>query len=53
MDKTFSEFLNMSGYGGYVWSAFGLTFVIMLLLFFASRSQYRRKLESIKKRNAA
>lgn len=53
MDKTFSEFLNMSGYGGYVWTAFGLTLAVMAVLFFVSHSQHRRKLEEIKRRNAA
>lgn len=53
MEKTFSEFLHMSGYAGYVWSAFGLTLLVMSALFFISRSQYRRKLEEIKRRNTA
>ncbi len=53
MEKTFSEFLNMSGYAGYVWSAFGLTLFVMIALFVISRSQYRRKLEELKRRNSA
>ncbi|HMS25984.1 MAG TPA: heme exporter protein CcmD [Burkholderiaceae bacterium] len=27
----FSEFINMGGYGGYVWSSFGLCAFVMLL----------------------
>lgn len=26
-----SEFLHMGGYGAYVWSAYGITFVAMIL----------------------
>lgn len=26
-----NEFLHMGGYGQYVWSAYGITFVVMLL----------------------
>ena len=27
---TFSEFINMSGYGHYVWSSFGITLVLLV-----------------------
>lgn len=29
--NSLSEFLQMGGYGSYVWSAYGITFVAMLL----------------------
>jgi len=37
-----AEFLAMGGYGGFVWPAYGLTAMVMLLLLIASL-QGRRK----------
>jgi heme exporter protein D len=31
-----SDFFAMGGYAGYVWSAFGITFLSMLILLFVS-----------------
>ena len=28
---SFAEFIHMGGYGSYVWSAYGITFVAMVL----------------------
>jgi len=28
---TFSEFLNMGGYAFYVWTSYGITFVVLLV----------------------
>ncbi|BCL70678.1 putative Cytochrome c-type biogenesis protein CcmD [Vibrio nigripulchritudo MADA3029] len=33
---SFSDFLAMGGYASYVWGAFGITFLSMLILLFAS-----------------
>jgi heme exporter protein CcmD len=47
-----SEFLNMGGYGAYVWPAYGLTFVVIAWniiwarrLLARSREEARRRLE--------
>lgn len=37
----FSEFINMGGYGAYVWSSFGLCAMGMLMEYLALRSQRR------------
>jgi heme exporter protein D len=34
--ESFSDFIAMGGYAGYVWSAFGITFGAMLVLLFTS-----------------
>lgn len=28
---SFSEFINMGGYGAYVWSAYGIALIVMVL----------------------
>lgn len=42
--QTMSEILSMSGYGGYVWSAFGVVFVVLLGLFLMSRTRLKKAL---------
>ena len=37
----FSEFVNMGGYGAYVWSSFGLCAMVMLMECLTLRSQRR------------
>ncbi len=37
-----NEFLNMGGYAAYVWSAYGLAFVVLLLNAVLPRMQARR-----------
>ncbi|MEM7282310.1 MAG: heme exporter protein CcmD [Pseudomonadota bacterium] len=32
-----NEFFSMSGYAGYVWSCFGISFVVMLALWLEAR----------------
>ncbi|KOO05829.1 heme exporter protein CcmD [Vibrio hepatarius] len=34
--ESLSDFFAMGGYAGYVWSAFGITFLSMLILLFVS-----------------
>lgn len=45
------DFLAMGGYAFYVWSSFGLTFVVMAAILFNSRYQRRRAI-AVVKRNA-
>ena len=32
-----SDFLHMSGYGGYVWTSYGLTLLVMVMNFVSAR----------------
>ena len=44
------EFLDMGGYGRYVWSAYGLSFVVLLLNAVAARRRnaaVKRRLEAM------
>ena len=36
-----SEFLDMGGYARYVWSAFGITLVVLVGNYFVARSELR------------
>ncbi|MCG2633866.1 MAG: heme exporter protein CcmD [Gammaproteobacteria bacterium] len=38
------EFLNMGGYGAYVWSAYGIGFVVLLANVRSARAYYRKQL---------
>ena len=37
-----AEFLSMSGYGDYVWSAFGFTFAVLAANFYLALRRLRR-----------
>ena len=37
-----TQFLEMGGYGGYVWPAFGIVIVVMALLWIASMRSWRQ-----------
>ena len=36
-----SEFLHMGGYAGYVWSAYGIAFAVLLWNIFVARARQR------------
>ena len=38
------EFLAMGGHGGYVWSAYGITFVVLALCAWAASRRHRKAL---------
>ena len=40
-----NEFLAMGGHGGYVWSAYGLTFLILLLTGWSASRRFRRAID--------
>ncbi|XAW89032.1 heme exporter protein CcmD [Vibrio sp. CDRSL-10 TSBA] len=42
-----SDFFAMGGYAGYVWSAFGITFVSLLILWVASVRRSRTLLKQV------
>ncbi|MGL4475963.1 MAG: heme exporter protein CcmD [Shewanella sp.] len=48
--NSFSEFLNMGGYGFYVWLAYGVSFGSLLILTIASVGRKKRVLTEIAKK---
>jgi len=50
--NSLSEFLHMGGYGQYVWSAYGITFVAMLLALLIPVRQHRGLRKRLKKQLA-
>lgn len=44
------EFFEMGGYGGYVWSAFGITVFSMMILALVAWRADRKALERIQRR---
>ena len=44
---SFSEFISMGGYGEFVWSAYGFTFIVLAANLFAAR----KKLKNSSKRS--
>lgn len=44
-----SEFLYMGGYGYYVWSAYGLSFVVLVLNVVAARRQHKQVREELQR----
>lgn len=45
---SFSAFLSMGGYGGYVWSAFGITFLSLGILLWRSIAGGRKIMHEVK-----
>lgn len=45
-EKTLGEILAMSGYGGYVWTAFGVTLAALLVLYISSRRRLKNALKN-------
>ncbi|CAH8185321.1 MULTISPECIES: heme exporter protein CcmD [Vibrio] len=44
---SFGDFLAMGGYAGYVWSAFGITFLSMLILLAVSMKRGKTLLQDV------
>jgi len=44
---SFSAFLDMGGYGFYVWLSYGVSFALILLLFVGSKINHRNTREQI------
>ncbi|EGU36294.1 heme exporter protein D [Vibrio sp. N418] len=44
---SFSDFLAMGGYAGYVWSAFGITFASMIILLISSARRHTNLLNEV------
>lgn len=45
------EFLAMGGYAFYVWSSFGLTFVVMAVIAIGTRLQRRRSVAAVRRKS--
>lgn len=45
------EFLYMGGYGRYVWSAFGLTALVLIWNWVAARRAYARAIRKVRARH--
>ncbi|WP_428771649.1 heme exporter protein CcmD [Vibrio sp.] len=45
--ETLSEFFNMGGYASYVWSAFGITFLSLLILLAVSVRRGHQLLDEV------
>lgn len=45
-EKTLGEILAMSGYGTYVWTAFGVTLLALLVLYISSRQRLKKALKT-------
>ncbi|WP_028024806.1 heme exporter protein CcmD [Enterovibrio calviensis] len=50
--SSFSAFLDMGGYAGYVWSAFAITFLAMFWVVFSAHLTRRKLIREIKNRVA-
>ena len=51
--ETFADFLNMAGHGSYVWTAYLISVLILLLLVVIPIRQYRKQLVQIGQRELA
>ncbi|MDG3088748.1 heme exporter protein CcmD [Vibrio hannami] len=50
--ENFSDLLAMGGYGAYVWSAFGITFLALFILLWNSVSTSKKITKEIKAKQA-
>ncbi len=41
-ERSLSEILAMSGYGSYVWTAFGVVLVTLLILYVSSKARLKK-----------
>jgi heme exporter protein D len=48
--NSFSEFINMGGYGFYVWLSFGVAALILTLLLVSSKAGHQKIINQIAKR---
>jgi len=44
-----SEFFNMGGYATFVWSSFGLTFIVLLLNWLLPYQQHKQNLKKLQR----
>jgi len=53
MWANWSDFWAMGGYGGYVWGAYGVTFVLLAAEIALLKGRRRRALEQLENRGSA
>lgn len=53
MDRSFSEFLAMGGYGAYVWSSYAAWFIVMIINVVGARRAYAGARERARRRLTA
>ncbi len=41
-ERSLGEILAMSGYGGYIWTAYGVVLLALLILYFSSKSRLKK-----------
>jgi len=46
---TLQEFIHMGGYGGYVWSAVGLTVLVLLFNIISARRGLRKQMQHLRR----
>lgn len=54
--SSFTDFLDMGGYAGYVWSAYGITLLVLGLILIKTHQrtrQIKRKLEKLRATDAS
>lgn len=49
---SFSEFIDMGGYGAFVWSAYGIWLVVMLINFIQPLMKEKKIINELIKRNS-
>lgn len=47
--NSFSEFINMGGYGFYVWLSFGVSALLLVILLFSSKAGHQKIINNIAK----
>ena len=45
--NSFADFINMGGYGFYVWLSYGVTSALLITLIFSSLSNHKKVLQNI------
>ncbi|TPH19362.1 heme exporter protein CcmD [Litorilituus lipolyticus] len=47
--NSFSEFINMGGYGFYVWLSFGVSALLLVILLISSKADHQKIINNIAK----
>ncbi len=49
----FAEFIRMNGYAAYVWSSYGLTLIVLVVIAWSGRRSYAEMLAAARRRLSA
>ena len=47
---TLQEFIDMGGYGGYIWGSYGIALVVFVALFLSARAQRKSLIAKLRRR---